>query len=217
MPKWPGAGARYFFCALQFLMLCAPLSAVAQAPAEIAAAIKNTLVQCGEFRTAGFDFRNYRDPEGVVWPAGRQQDLYHYSDVRESGGMLTVVEWVGHLRDFQPYGSRVRAGGYIATLTTRLADIAPNPAVVELTGQGVTRGIWSVRLTCRTPGCFTVAQRPLFPADVTNHRIPLAQWHTAGLEERRQADVWNFEVCGSGISSQQKAQELQRQLQGLLK
>lgn len=207
-----------FNAAAAVTMLSLPISGAAQSGADMAAAIKNVLVQCGEFKTAGFDFRNHRDTEGVVWPAGRQQDVYQYTDVRNSGGVLNATEWVGHLRDFQPYGSRTRAIGYIETLSARTADIAPNPAVVELTAEGASRGLYGVRLACRSGNCVTIGRQPLFPADVSNVMTPLRDWRPSGVQEQRTSSAWNFEVCsGFGKTSQQNAEELQRALQQIIR
>jgi hypothetical protein len=208
------------FCtALYVAAVAVPASAFAQVAPEFIGAVKTALLQCGEFKTAGYDFRNYKDAEGNVWLSGRQQDVYHYQDVREAGGVLTVVEWVGHVRDFQPYGSRVRAGGYVSTATVRAADLGPNPAVVEMmTPQNQSRGLWAVRIACRTARCITTSQRPLLPTNISDHRIPLAQWQPSGIETQHQSDAWNLEMCeGNGMTSRQRAEDLQRRLQAILR
>lgn len=191
----------------------------AQTPSQIASAIRDALSRCGEFKTPGFDFINYRDPEGVVWPAGRQQDVYLYQDVRDDGGVLGVTQWVGHRRDFQPYGSRTRASGYILRMTARVADIAANSSVVELKENGVSRGLYGVRLACRSGKCFHMSRQTLFPADVTDVFVPLVQWRPMGGETQNSTSAWNFEVCAGagGGTSQENADELRRGLQLLLR
>lgn len=203
---------------IAFLSISAPV-VHAQDPVAVAGAIRTALIGCGEFTTPGFDFRNYKDAEGVVWPSGRQQDVYLYRDVRDHSGFLTVTEWVGHRRDFAPYGSRTRASGYIVTATARVADIAPNPAVAELTDGGFSRGLSGVRLTCRHPMCFAISRTPLFPADVTSVYAPLSQWQPSGIEMRHQNSTWDFEVCAGagGGSSRQNAEALQQALQAILR
>lgn len=180
--------------------------------------MRQALTRCGEFKTPGYDFFNYRDPEGVVWPAGRQQDVYLYQDVHEDRGILGVTEWVGHRRDFQPYGSRTRASGYITRMTVRIADIA-SASVVELRDNGISRGLHGVRLACRSGSCVRMSKQSLFPADVTDVFVPLVQWRPTGGETQSAAIAWNFEVCSGagGGSSQDNANELQRALQLLLR
>lgn len=212
------AAGRVLRLAVLVFALSATVS-FAHTPAQIASAIREALSRCGEFKTAGYDFVNYRDPEGVVWPAGRQQDVYIFQDVHEDRGMLGVTEWIGHRRDFQPYGSRTRASGYIERMTARVSDIASS-SVVELKGNGgVSRGLYGVRLACSSGSCFRLSKQTLFPADVTDVFTPLVQWRPTGGETQSTTNAWTFEVCAGagGGTSQENANELQKALQLLLR